>query len=196
MASPVQPSREPRLGRQLELVLGAMFSGKTSELIRRLRRHQHAGKKTLLVKWSNDTRYSTTHVVTHDRDTSERAVSVSRISDLTDQMLFGVEVLGIDEGQFFPGLNQDVRALIETKPQMMIIIAALNANSMREPFGEIHLLTPIAHIETKTGVCYFCKYDGALNSARLVHNNSEVLVGGDEVYKCVCDHCHRKYNVV
>lgn len=186
-----------RLSSQVELILGPMFGAKSTELIRRLRRYGHASKKTLLLKWTKDVRYSQTHVMTHDQDVSEKAYSINSLEEFDQTLLKHIDVLGVDEGQFFTGLNRFVRNIVEDNPQLIVIVAALASNSKREPFGEVWELGPIASkIEYKTGICSFCKFDGAAFTARLIHVESEVHVGGAEVYQCACEKCYRIHNVL
>lgn len=184
------------LKERLYIIVGPMFSGKSTELLRRIRRARHGKKSTRLVKPKIDSRYSTTHVVTHDRigepaDVIENINELLSLDDLED-----IDMLGIDEAQFFPGLFEVVITLLKRHQNISIHIAGLNADSNNNAFGEIWQLAPKAsHVAFLTGVCAGCGYEGASRSACMVKKTQAVLIGGDTEYMCACQQCHRTLNV-
>jgi thymidine kinase len=187
------------LNEQLELICGSMYSGKSTELLRRVRRFRCAGKRVLLVKPALDTRYSADHVTTHDK-LSEAATVVSRLADLA---LEPYDMCAIDEAQFYPDLASAVPALMRRHPAVRFVVAGLNATYLNRPFsepeyGDVWSLGSLAsNVTFLHGVCSRCGYDGASRSARVVPSNGEVrMIGGVESYACMCQRCHSKYNQV
>ncbi len=176
----------------LTLITGAMYTGKSTELIRLIRRHKYANKRVVLIKWKNDTRYSNTHVMTHDH-VGEEAKCVNLLSEISDELLSNTDIIGIDEGQFFEKLYEVVAGWIDKYPNLTIIIAALSADYLRNVFGEIWKLAPVASdIKFMTGVCKYCGYDGAAYSVREVKSEEQVLLGSSDKYACACEKCYRK----
>ncbi|XP_055971436.1 thymidine kinase, cytosolic isoform X1 [Sorex fumeus] len=134
-----------------------MFSGKSTELMRRVRRFQIAQYKCLVVKYAKDTRYST-HFSTHDRNTME-ALPACQLRDVTQDAM-SVAVIGIDEGQFFP----DIVDFSETMANAgkTVIVAALDGTFQRKAFGNILNLVPLAESVVKlTAVCMQCFREAA-----------------------------------
>ena len=191
------------LNEQLELIVGSMLAGKSSELLRRVRRFRYAGKRVLLVKPALDKRYSTDSVVTHDK-VSEAATVVSHLADpALASALSEHDVCAIDEAQFYPDLVDTVPRLMRAHPSVRFVVAGLNATYLSEPFrgpeyGNVWLLGPLAsNVHFLTGVCSRCGHDGASRSARVVPSDGEVLrLGGPDVYACMCQRCHAKFNQV
>lgn len=141
---------------QIQLVCGPMFSGKTSELIRRVRRLEHAGLRCLVIKYKNDTRYHEDNVSTHDRHMLP-AVACTTLSEAEEQ-LAGCDVVGVDEGQFFP----DLVAFTERAANAgkVVIVAALDGTYQRQPFGAVcDLMARCEHVVKLTAVCTTCGLD-------------------------------------
>lgn len=180
---------------KLTLIIGAMYTGKTTELIRILRRFKYANKRTNLVKWKDDVRYSNDQVMTHDK-CSESALSVNRLNEIDLDTLNNTDVIGIDEGQFFSDLGETVEKWLDTYPNLIILISALSGDFLRRPFGDVWKLAPRASdIKFMTGVCHYCGYDGAAYSLRLTNEQDIVLLGGKTSYVCTCETCYKKHSV-
>ncbi len=178
-----------RLSSQLELIVGPMFSGKTTELLRRLRKHQYAGKKTLLVKPTRDTRTKMNVVETHNHELAPAYAHDTIASCCAQNVLAEVDVLCIDEGQFFPDILM-VREIIATYPALRVIIAALSGDYNRELFGDLWKLMPLASdIEQCHAVCFRCKCDGAAYTYRTVETTEQTLIGAAESYQAACGMC-------
>ncbi len=168
----------------IELIIGPMFSGKTTELLRRLTRLQIGGNKVLLLRPNIDTR----GVLTHDcLDHSIEELFVDNASDY--ERFKDVDVVGIDEGQFFPGLAKDATMLANMGK--IVIISGLNATSEVEPFPEIQLCIPIAETITKlNAVCTQCgSQDGSFTYYKKGNKTEKVLVGEHE-YTALCRKCY------
>lgn len=174
---------------RIEVVCGSMFSGKTEELIRRMKRAKFAKQKVEIFKPALDTRYSEIDVVSHDRNTipSTPVDSSSAIALLSAD----IDVVGIDEAQFFDdGLVDVCNALANNG--VRVIIAGLDMDFKGKPFGPIPALCAIADEVTKVhAICVKC---GALAyvSHRLVDNDKRVLLGEQTEYEPLCRECYKK----
>lgn len=170
----------------LEVVCGSMFSGKTEELIRRLRRAQIANLKVEIFKPAIDTRYHETKVVSHQGSeiTSQPVSNSQQILLLTQ----GVDVIGIDEAQFFDeGIVEVVNVLANRGSR--VIIAGLDMDFSGKPFGPMPALLATAEFVTKVhAICQRC---GSLAnfSYRLTASKSQVLLGEKDSYEPRCRSC-------
>jgi thymidine kinase len=171
----------------IEVITGSMFSGKTEELIRRLRRAQFAGMKVEIFKPSLDNRYSENRVVSHD-DKSILSTPVDNSSAIL--LLAGdVHVVGIDEAQFFAHAIVDVCNERADKG-VRIVIAGLDMDFMGKPFGPMPALLSIAEFVTKVhAICMRCG-----NLAQYSYRKSEeaqvVLLGEKNLYEPLCRNCY------
>jgi thymidine kinase len=171
----------------IEVVTGSMFSGKSEELIRRLRRAQIAKQKVQIFKPVVDNRYSGDHIVSHSemRIPSETVTSsdelVARVHDDT-------EVVGIDEGQFFDAnLPAACNSLADRGKR--VIVAGLDQDYLGRPFEPMPQLLAIAEYITKTlAICVVCG-DPANHTQRLVASSDRVLVGASGLYEARCRQC-------
>lgn len=179
-----------RRGRgRIEVICGSMFSGKTEELIRRMKRAKFARQKVEIYKPVIDTRYSKEDVVSHDHNaiTSTPVDSSSAILLLSED----IEVVGIDEAQFFDNGLIDVCNQLANNG-VRVIVAGLDMDYRGKPFGPIPALCAIADEVTKVhAICVRC---GALAyiSHRLVHNSNRVLLGEKDEYEPLCRDCYNK----
>ena len=171
----------------IEVITGSMFSGKTEELIRRLRRAQFAGLKVEIFKPSLDNRYSETRVVSHD-DKSIISTPVDNSSAIL--LLAGdVNVVGIDEAQFFD------RSIVEVCNELAdkgirIIIAGLDMDFAGKPFGPMPALLAIAEYVTKVhAICMRCG-NLAQYSFRKSEEEQVVLLGEKNLYEPLCRTCY------
>ena len=174
---------------RIEVVCGSMFSGKTEELIRRLKRAEFAKQRVEMFKPALDTRYSEIEVVSHDRNSimSTPVDSSSSILLLSSD----IDVVGIDEAQFFDdGLVAVCNEL--ANKGIRVIVAGLDMDFKGVPFGPIPALCAIADEVTKVhAICVRC---GALAyvSHRLVNNEKRVMLGEQAEYEPLCRECYRK----
>lgn len=176
---------------QIQLIIGPMFSGKSSELLRRLRRYTHASQKCLLIKHKCDTRYTDEHMVcTHDH-VKEKALLLERLDDIEskeDNITDGVNVIGIDEGQFFSSLLEFCES--QANKGKIVIVAALDATFERKPFGVVCDIMPRAEkVDKLTAVCKMCGADAAF-SKRIVESKDVEMVGGASEYWPTCRECY------
>ncbi len=168
----------------IQLILGPMFSGKTTELLRRLTRSKIAGKKTILIRNNIDKRDH----LTHDNKCNGN-IEEKYISNLNEINPTNFEVIGIDEGQFFKDLY--IYANKWANNNKIIIISALNGTSEQKPFEEITKIIPFAEeIDKLNAVCIKCGSDFGTYSKYLKHDkNSTIKVGGSESYQARCRNC-------
>lgn len=177
--------RDERTG-WIEVICGSMFSGKTEELIRRLKRARIARQKVEIFKPIIDTRYSEEEVVSHDENSimSTPVSSSSNILLLTSE----VEVVGIDEAQFFDmGLIEVCNKLAEQG--MRVIVAGLDIDYLGRPFGPIPGLLATAEYVTKVhAICVQCG-NLAHHSHRITEGDKLVQLGETDSYEPLCRRC-------
>jgi thymidine kinase len=173
----------------IEVITGSMFSGKTEELIRRLRRARYAGLKVEIFKPSIDNRYSEKKVVSHD----ERSIVSTPVDNAASILMLaaGVDVVGIDEAQFFD------KSLIEVCNKLAdsgirVLVAGLDMDFTGKPFGPIPDLLAISEYITKVhAICMKC---GCLAhySYRKSAESQVLLLGEKDKYEPLCRNCYNK----
>lgn len=171
---------------KLELIIGPMFSGKSTELIRRIRLLQKIDKNVLVVKPTIDNRYITDKITSHNFESVECKV-LSRLDEINIEEIKNYDTIIVDEGQFFPDLLITVISWVDNYP-INIIVGGLDGDFQRQPIGQILNLIPYADkCQKLNSLCNICK-DGteAPFSFRCVNSNDKVLVGGAESYIPVC----------
>ena len=177
----------------IEVVCGSMFSGKTEELIRRLRRANIANQKVVIFKPAIDTRYDETNIVSHDARMIE-AIPVahsSAILAVSDE----VNVVGIDEAQFF---DMELTNVCQTLAQrnIRVIVAGLDMDYRGVPFGPMPNLLAVAEYITKVhAICVHCG-NLATHSYRLSEEDTVVLLGEKERYEPRCRTCYNMGNII
>jgi thymidine kinase len=178
--------RQPTQG-WIEVIVGSMFSGKSEELIRRLRRAQIARQRVQIFKPHVDTRYAADHIVSHSEMRIEScAVPSSRA--LLERVAAETEVVGIDEGQFF---DLELPMICNTLAEQgkRVIVAGLDQDYLGKPFEPMPQLLAIAEYITKThAICMVCG-NPANHTQRLVASGDRVLVGAHGVYEARCRRC-------
>jgi thymidine kinase len=186
--TPTNPSR-PEVGR-LEVITGPMFSGKSEELIRRLKRARIAKQRVACYKPDIDLRYHRTSIASHSSQTHD-AVTVAPTSDRLREDLFGngklheVDVIGLDEAQFF---DTDIIPLALELVHLgkRVILAGLDTTFANEPFGPVPNLMALADEVTKlSAVCMTCGQP-AIHTQRLGQSQELVVVGAAGLYEARC----------
>lgn len=181
---------------RLELIIGSMFSGKTSELIRRLNiEHGVKKKKVVFVNSQIDDRSATAHS-THNQTLTKQLPfdTIKTVSLMTVlSQLVKYDVVGIDESHFFDDLEITVKTL-HNRGDTDIMIVGLNGDSERKEFGQIIRLIPIAtDLVLRKAVCIECHKHNATYSHRMpcktTEESGQKVVGGKEKYKAVCFEC-------
>ena len=176
----------PGLG-WIEVIAGSMFSGKSEELIRRLRRAQIARQKVQVFKPLVDDRYGQDHIVSHS-DMRIASQNVRNSDELVRLVAEDTEVVGIDEGQFFdPNLPAACNTLADRGKR--VIVAGLDQDYLGRPFEPMPQLLAIAEYITKTlAICMVCG-NPANHTQRLVSSGDRVLLGAQGTYEARCRVC-------
>ncbi len=183
----------PRHGGWLEVICGPMFSGKSEEMIRRLRRAEIAGQRVVIFKPRIDDRYDATDVVSH-AGVRMRAVAVDGVAELVGRAA-GHDVVGIDEVQFFDeGIVAASLGLAERGAR--VVVSGLDQDFRRLPFGVMpDLLAHAEFVDKLQAVCHRCG-GTATTTQRLVegrpaaYSGETVVVGAEEQYEARCRDCH------
>jgi thymidine kinase len=183
----------PHPGR-LEVITGPMFSGKSEELIRRLKRARIARQRVACFKPDIDLRYHRTAIASHSSQTHEAATiaSVERLREALAPQLSEIEVIGIDEAQF---LDESIIPLTVELVHLgkRVIIAGLDTTFTAEPFGPIPALMAISDEVTKlSAVCMVCGAP-AIHTQRLGQSQELVVVGAAGLYEARCRACFRPW---
>lgn len=193
---------------KLELIIGCMFSGKSSELIRRVRQHRLLGRNIVVINHASDVRYGTgLKITSHDME-EEHALACKSLESISDNPEYlRAHTVFVDEGQFFSDLREFVVRAVELDGKT-VVVSALDGNYKREPFMNVISLVPFAdEVLRLNALCVVCK-DGtpAAFSKRIkapdsvvgdieqggvhahVHDSNDtcVLVGGADMYMSVC----------
>ncbi len=171
----------------IEVISGCMFSGKTEELIRRLRRAQIAKQKVMIFKPRIDNRYSSDHIVSHNEQSLTSTVidNPREIIELSKE----AQVVGIDEGQFFSSeLVEICEALANAGKR--VIVAGLDQDYRGKPFEPIPQLLAVAEYITKTlAICVVCG-NPADRTQRITKQQELVVVGAHNIYEARCRKCY------
>ena len=177
----------------IEVICGSMFSGKTEELIRRLKRAKIASQKVEIFKPGTDTRYDTKNVVSHDAN-SILATPVDHSSKILD-LVDGISVVGIDEAQFFDQELTEVCEKLALKG-IRVIIAGLDMDYKGNPFGPMPNLLAVAEYITKVhAICQHCG-NLATHSYRLSEETGTVVLGEKDRYEPRCRTCYQMGNIL
>lgn len=177
----------------IEVICGSMFSGKTEELIRRLRRAKIANQRVEIFKPKIDTRYDKEAVVSHDSN-SILSTPIEHSSDLLN-VPDGVNVVGIDEAQFFDmDLPKNCQRL--ALRGIRVIVAGLDMDFRGQPFGPLPNMLAVAEYITKVhAICQHCG-NLATHSYRLAASESTVVLGEKDTYEARCRTCYHMGNIL
>jgi thymidine kinase len=172
---------------KIELIIGPMFSGKSTRLIGLIRKYTYKAKKTIMIKFFADKRYTDkSEVVTHDLLKYD-SIDCKNLREHFDKIK-SYDVIGIDEGQFFPDLVEVCEELALMKKT--VIVAALNGDFRMEPFPVVaKLISKADKIKLLKAYCFNCHRDAKF-TLRTIQSNETVLIGAGESYKPACRECH------
>ncbi len=182
-------------GGWIEVICGSMFSGKTEELIRRVRRAQIARQKVQVFKHSLDARYAQREVTSHNGMQWE-AVPVESTEQLRSLIEPDTTVVAIDEGQFFDeGLADLCEELADRG--VRVIVAGLDMDFRGEPFGPMpQLMARAERVDKLQAICVVCggpasRTQRLINGQPAAYDDPVIMVGADEVYEARCRGCHQ-----
>jgi thymidine kinase len=179
----------------IEVICGSMFSGKTEELIRRVRRAQIARQKVQVFKPRLDDRYQVEKVASHNGVHLD-AVVVGEAREILHLVDSDTDVVVIDEGQFFDWTIADVCNLLADDGRR-VIIAGLDTDFRGEPFGPMPLLMAQAErVDKLQAICVVCgapasRSQRLINGRPAFYDDPVIMVGAEEVYEARCRHCHQ-----
>jgi thymidine kinase len=181
-------------GGWIELVCGSMFSGKTEEMLRRVRRAEIARQRVQVFKPSIDDRYGMTRVASHN-GLGREGVSVQSAQEILEQTLPETEVIAIDEAQFFDDAIVAVCSSLADQGKR-VIVAGLELDFRGEPFGPMpRLMAEAENVDKLHAICVVCGNE-ASRTQRLVngqpahYNDPIIVVGAQEMYEARCRRCH------
>ncbi len=177
----------------IEVVCGSMFSGKTEELIRRLKRAKIANQKVEIYKPAKDTRYDQSNVVSHDENTL-LSRPIQHSSEILDSV-GDAQVVGVDEAQFF---DDDLPHVCEKLAirGVRVIVAGLDMDFKGRPFGPMpHLLSIAEYITKLHAICHHCG-SLATHSYRLSNDVETVVLGEQDKYEARCRICYQMGNIL
>lgn len=177
----------------VEVICGSMFSGKTEELIRRIKRVQIAKQKVQIFKPIIDNRYSKEHVTSHSSMRID-AQNINNIEEIMTCLDDNTRVVAIDEAQFFSPTIVEISQRLANRG-LRVIIAGLDLDYRGVPFGPMPLLMATAEFVTKmSAICTVCGNTASRTQRRKLDNvencQSQVLVGADEFYEARCRRCY------
>lgn len=174
---------------QINLILGCMFSGKTSELIQTVRRFKSIGKKTMVINYSKDTRYGNQKIITHDYVGIDSYMIENFNEIFSNQNFLSVfkesDIICINEGQFFKKLV-DFCNQCANEYGKIVYVCGLDGDYKQEKFGEILDLIPCCeNVKRLSALCKICG-NKAFFTKRISNSSNQVLIGGKEAYLPVC----------
>jgi len=170
----------------IEIICGPMFSGKSEELIKRIRRAQIARRRVQIFKHGSDDRYDATNIVSHSQQ-SLPGVAVDKPEDILGKVDDRTELVAIDEGQFF---DESIIEVVNTLANRgkRVVVAGLDMDYMAQPFGPMPRLMCTAEYVTKQlAICMICG-DPANFTQRLTMAKDQIVVGAAETYEARCRH--------
>jgi thymidine kinase len=177
----------------LEIILGPMFSGKSSRILSIVSRYSALNVPILVIKHSADTRYSMhNEVVTHD-GRRVPCIAVDHFMNISDEELERFRVVIIEEGQFFTGLVPFVQKLVDGMG-LDVFVVGLDGDFERQPFGEILGCIPLAdRVEKLYALCRRCANGKpGIFTHRRGNNQDQVVVGGANIYQALCRDCYHE----
>ena len=171
---------------KLELIMGNMFSGKTSELIRRINREKSINKRILVINYIHDNRYATDSVATHD-NLKVNCLKLSKLSDITQKHVEQYDSFFIDEGQFFKDLYDRVLLLVDIYHKH-VVVSGLDGDIYRNPFGEMTKLIPLCDtVDKLTAYCSVCSNGTPAPFTKKKINCDQLIdIGSTDKYIPVC----------
>lgn len=173
----------------LKLYLGPMFAGKTSAIVQNYRRYTRAGRRVVVINHSFDTRYSKTHISTHD-GVEIPCQFVDKLEEMNQRVIDNADVVLINEGQFFPDLVAVVLNWVDVHKKA-VFVCGLDGDSERRPFGDILKLLPYADdYEKLTAICENCGSPAVFTYRNPETSNGQTIQIGVSEFRPVCRGCY------
>jgi thymidine kinase len=171
----------------LELIIGPMYAGKSTELIRRINRFKCLNKNIIIINHSSNNRYGSVGLTTHNKEKIENCIVIDKLKNIDENILLNTDVIIVEELQFFEDAYENIINWCDIKGKI-IICAGLDGDFLRNPFGDVLKLIPYANkVEKLSALCKKCG-DGtpAHFSKRIIDDSNKKLVGSDDIYEAVC----------
>ena len=175
---------------KIHLIIGPMFSGKSTRLIETVRKYA-SHKKTVFLKYLNDKRYTESQITTHDKFQYDSLTCIHLKEK--KEIIKEYDVIGIDEGQFF----DDLVSFCDEVSEMgkIVVVAALSGDYKMKPFNNVsELISKADKIKLMKAFCFYC-HKLAGFTMRTIKSNELILIGAGEAYRPVCKTCYKKYNI-
>ncbi len=176
--------------KDIQVITGCMFAGKTTELLNRLKK---TNKNYLLIKPKIDTRNINNSIETHD-GVQKKAITVSKVSDVFSE-IDNIQLIAIDEAQFFPAsIIEDINYLVSKNIQ--IVVAGLDKDYLNQPFGYMQQIIGMAKSVTRLeAVCNKCSSPASYSHRITDNSSSQILVGASDQYEALCQKCFDSYSL-
>lgn len=171
----------------LELIIGPMYAGKSTELIRIINRYKCLNKNIIVINHSFNNRYGSTGLTTHNKEKFEQCLTLSKLGSLDENLLENIDVIIIEELQFFEDAYDIIIDWCDNKNKI-VIAGGLDGDFKRMPFGDVLRLIP--HAEKITKLSALCKKCGdgthAHFTKRIINKDEKTIIGSDDIYEAVC----------
>tara|TARA_Y100000389_G_C17465920_1_gene525519 strand:- start:2296 stop:2889 length:594 start_codon:yes stop_codon:yes gene_type:complete len=178
----------------LKVILGPMFSGKTTELIKIYNSHKACGINVCAINHCSDTRYHDNKLSTHDRDMID-SINLNKLS-LISPLLHMYDVFVINEGQFFDDLYDIINIMVNLHKKK-VYVAGLDGDFKRRKFGQMLDIISLADDVIKLkSICINCKKKDGIFTHRLSNEQQQILVGSSNNYTSLCRHCYNLKNSI
>jgi len=182
---------------KLNIIVGPMFSGKTTRLIEQFNKNVLDNIPTMVINYSEDNRYSNTELSSHD-NIEIPCIKLSRLAEIYKYLNkfilkpsdLNLRYILINEGQFFPDLYDVIYDLL-SMDNIVIVVSGLDGDYEMKKFGQILDIIPLAnHIEKLNATCYNCK-NPAYFTMRKTLQKKQIIIGSNDIYSPVCRECHK-----
>ena len=170
---------------ELHLIIGCMYSGKSTELLRVINHYRILDIPILAISHSLDNRYGSQQIISHDKK-SHPCIQTNNLINIVSYKEYGRDVIIIEEAQFFPDLIEFVKVALND--HKTIYVAGLDGDYKQEPFGDILQLIPLCDtIKKQSALCMICKDGTKANfTKRIIENNNQTLIGSIDTYIPTC----------
>jgi len=171
----------------LELIIGPMYAGKSTELIRIINRYKCLKKNIVVINHNLNNRYGSAGLTTHNNQYIDNCIIINKLIEIKDDIIDKIDVIIIEELQFFEDAYDNIIKWCDIKNKI-VIAAGLDGDFLKNPFGDVLRLIPHSDKVTKlSALCKRCN-NGTLAhfSKRITNDNQTTLVGSDDVYEAVC----------
>jgi thymidine kinase len=171
----------------LELIIGPMYAGKSTELIRKINIYKCLNKKIAIINHSLNNRYGSNNITTHNKEQVNDCIIIKKLSEINKEILNNVDIIIIEELQFFEDAYDNIIDWCDILGKT-VIAAGLDGDFERKPFGDVLRLIPHANkIKKLNALCKKCGNGTLANfTKKIINDNKKTLVGSDGIYEAVC----------